>query len=193
MRETSKCYGKRLSVGHFGKYLKGRGIDVGCGDDPLAGPDLEVDPWDVAQGDAQMMATVPDGKYDFVYSSHCLEHLRSPVEALENWERIVRPGGFLYVVVPDYLLYEKLSWPSDFNGDHKNSFSLDLDAAKVGRPNHWRISDLVAALRRSRPEIELREAFLEDDGFDYSRGKIDQTMGNALSQICLILERTAAE
>ncbi|MEM1724783.1 MAG: hypothetical protein QXW71_03295 [Thermoplasmata archaeon] len=35
------------------------------------------------------MEGVPNCSYDFVHSSHCLEHLRDPREGLKNWFRIV--------------------------------------------------------------------------------------------------------
>lgn len=42
-----------------------------------------------------------DAKYDFVLSSHNLEHLANPVKALQNWKRVMTPGGFLLLVLPD--------------------------------------------------------------------------------------------
>ncbi len=45
---------------------------------------------------------IPDGKYDFVLSSHNLEHIANPVKALREWQRVVRPGGHLLLVLPYY-------------------------------------------------------------------------------------------
>ncbi len=44
---------------------------------------------------------VPDATYDFVLSSHCLEHVANPLAALAEWRRIVRPGGALILLLPD--------------------------------------------------------------------------------------------
>src|SRR5947209_9131534 len=115
MHETSKSAAARLRLGHFEKYLRGSGIDIGCGDDPLAVPEGHVRWWDKVEGDAQHLLGVEAGRFDFVYSSHCLEHLRDVGEALSNWLRVLRPGGYLYVVVPDYLLYEKQCDGFDFS------------------------------------------------------------------------------
>ena len=101
MNETSKSQPFRQQRGDFQKYLRGSGIDIGAGPDPLLIPDGRVRAWDLADGDAQLMAGVADATYDFVYSSHCLEHMRDVEESLRNWVRILKPGGFLYVVVPD--------------------------------------------------------------------------------------------
>ena len=48
------------------------------------------------------LAGVPDASYDFVLSSHNLEHLANPVKALAEWKRILRPRGALVLVLPDY-------------------------------------------------------------------------------------------
>lgn len=42
-----------------------------------------------------------DHSLDYVLASHVLEHVANPVAALAEWYRVVRPGGLLYLVVPD--------------------------------------------------------------------------------------------
>ncbi len=42
-----------------------------------------------------------DHSLDYVIASHVLEHVANPVAALAEWHRVVRPGGILYLVVPD--------------------------------------------------------------------------------------------
>ncbi|WP_414663855.1 methyltransferase domain-containing protein [Horticoccus sp. 23ND18S-11] len=44
---------------------------------------------------------LPDGTLDYLCSSHVLEHLPDPIAALHEWHRVLRPGGWLYLVVPD--------------------------------------------------------------------------------------------
>ena len=76
--------------------------------------------WDKDDGDATFMAGVPDAFCDFVYSSHCLEHISNPYLALKNWWRILKPGGVLIIYVPHRDLYEKKKeLPSKWNHDHK--------------------------------------------------------------------------
>jgi SAM-dependent methyltransferase len=43
---------------------------------------------------------VPSSSEDFVLHSHVWEHLPDPLGALLEWIRIVRTGGFLFVIVP---------------------------------------------------------------------------------------------
>lgn len=51
--------------------------------------------------DAQTLSTIEDGKYDFVIASHVIEHMSCTIGALQNWLRVLRSGGQLYLVVPD--------------------------------------------------------------------------------------------
>lgn len=130
-KETAKAYSRRLDAGYFDKYLKGHGIDIGCGDDKLALNDLDTgqlqwrcDGWDKENGDAHYLSGIQDNVYDFVYSSHCLEHLSDPSVALTNWWRVLKPGGTLFVMVPDERLYEQGVWPSRGNGEHKTRWHI---------------------------------------------------------------------
>jgi SAM-dependent methyltransferase len=112
------------------RYFRGDGIDVGGGLDSLVlckefFPQIgHLFVYEHEHGDAQALANVADGTFDFLYSSHCLEHLRDPAAALRNWIRVVKPEGYLVVAVPDEDLYEQGRWPSAFNPDHKLSFTL---------------------------------------------------------------------
>ncbi len=45
---------------------------------------------------------IPDRRYDFVLSSHSLEHTANPIRALREWMRVVTPGGAVIVILPDY-------------------------------------------------------------------------------------------
>lgn len=135
--ETSKSIPRRLRDPAFHqKFFVGLGLDIGAGGDPLDRyvalfPQLtEVITFDVPGSDADLtgdgttLAGISDGMYDFVHSSHCLEHLADPVLALHNWLRVTKPGGHVIVVVPDEELYEAGVWPSVYNTDHKHSFRM---------------------------------------------------------------------
>lgn len=41
-----------------------------------------------------------DERIDFVISSHVLEHFFDPIKAIEEWLRVVKPGGYVYMIVP---------------------------------------------------------------------------------------------
>lgn len=40
------------------------------------------------------------GTYDFVLSSHAIEHCANPLAALGEWKRVLKPGGLLALIVP---------------------------------------------------------------------------------------------
>jgi ubiquinone/menaquinone biosynthesis C-methylase UbiE len=52
--------------------------------------------------DGSDLSIVPDGSYDFILSSHNLEHFANPVKALKEWQRVTRPGGSAIIVLPNY-------------------------------------------------------------------------------------------
>lgn len=188
MKETLKSKIYREQKNHFDLYLNGHGIDIGSGDDVLEIKNGIVDEWDLYHGDAQYMIGVPNEKYDFVYSSHCLEHMYDVDRTLMNWIRILKPNGYLYITVPDYILYEKLRFPSIYNTDHKNSFSVFLTKEKVKRDNHYHSNDIAKIFEKFNCQTISIE--LEDENFDYSIGPdIDQTRGNAQAQILFIAQK----
>ena len=119
-------------------------------------------PFDIEHGDAQHIRDfLPEHSFDTVHSSHCLEHMIDPAAALMQWWDLVKPGGYLVLVVPHEDLYEQGIWPSRFNQDHKATFRLD-SITKFSPVSH-NIRDLVIKLAGA----ELISAEIQDDGYDY--------------------------
>jgi SAM-dependent methyltransferase len=52
--------------------------------------------------DATDLTSIADHSYDFILSSHNLEHFANPVKAIEEWKRVIRPSGSMIVVLPNY-------------------------------------------------------------------------------------------
>ncbi len=48
------------------------------------------------------LSGIADNAYDFVLSSHNLEHIANPIKALKEWTRVVKPSGAIIVVLPEY-------------------------------------------------------------------------------------------
>ena len=105
-------------------FLHGEGIEVGALHNPLRLPGevrvRYVDRLDVAGlvehypelGDLPLVDVdyVDDGELlksfaaetqDFVIANHFLEHCEDPLTTIANHLRVVRPGGFIYMAVPD--------------------------------------------------------------------------------------------
>lgn len=178
--ETSKQMLRRSSDRRFAtRWIIGHGIDIGCGPDPLSNlsdffPLMKsLKPWDIANGDPMIMAGVDDNIYDFVHSSHCLEHLNDPYIALENWIRICKSGGHLVITIPDEDLYEQGVWPSTFNEDHKWTFTILK--SKSWSPKSINIFNL---LLKFQDQIEILKIEKLDSGFFYNQSRRDQTLGS---------------
>lgn len=178
MKELSKSIARRQRDPNFiTRYFIGSGIDIGGAPDPLflylelfpLITDLKV--WDLSDGDAQFMKTQPDESLDFVVSSHCLEHLNDPVEGIKNWFRIIKPGGYLIVTVPEEDLYEQGTWPSTKNLDHK--FTFTINKLTSWSPKSINILDLLIALGE---KADIRKISVEDSGFRFNMPEYDQTL-----------------
>src|ERR1700722_1388777 len=75
---------------------------------------------------AASLYSLPDlGFFDIITLSHVLEHLEDLRGAARNFARLLRPGGMVYIEVPDAGRYaEFLIAPfQDFNTEHINHFS----------------------------------------------------------------------
>jgi SAM-dependent methyltransferase len=106
------------------RYLRGEGIEIGALHNPLDVPgsarvhyvdhlpvdelrrhypelaDVPLVDVDVLD-DGERLATIGDGTQDFVIANHFLEHCENPLGAFGNMIRVLRPGGVLYLAVPD--------------------------------------------------------------------------------------------
>lgn len=161
----------------FLPLLQGQGIDIGCGDDPITDTCVA---WDLPQGDAQTMPGQRAESYDWIFSSHCLEHMPRPLEALLVWWRLLRPGGTLVLIVPDEDAYEAGCWPSALNSDHKATFT----------PSKWRswspaslnLTDLIAYL----PDHKLLSMQVVDTRKTFDR---DETLHGELAHIECVLRK----
>lgn len=172
--EAAKAKPRLLSL------LVGRGLDIGCGTTPI----LEsCDRWDWEQGDAQYVPGCPLDHYDWIFSSHLLEHVKDPTSAVARWWKSLKPGGFLIVLVPDEDLYEKGHWPSRYNFDHKHTFTCSKQES--WSPVSINVVDMLQAL----PGHKLISLTVQDTDYDYwdDNQDHDQTAGGAEASIQLIV------
>jgi SAM-dependent methyltransferase len=141
MREASKTATVR-GPGFAARYFAGSVLDIGAGDDPVA-PHAQA--FDKQHGDANRADEYfPKNSFDCVHSSHCLEHMQAPLDALSRWWSLVKPGGHLIVCVPDEDLYEQGYWPSLFNPEHTATFRVTPESRWSRRSFH--VGHIVSAL-----------------------------------------------
>ena len=155
MNETSKA---RQFWGELEQQvLTGKGIDIGCGPDPVS-PDARR--FDLVDGDANIASQFVSEQFDFVYSSHCLEHMHDPHATILDWWKLVKPSGHLFILVPDEDLYEQGVFPSRFNPDHKATFTISK--AQSWSPKSVNVLDLAQSL----PGGQIVSLQIQDRGYD---------------------------
>jgi SAM-dependent methyltransferase len=143
----------------FKTYLSGRVLDIGAGDDPVV-HDAQI--FDQAHGDAnRILDYLEPEQFDCVHSSHCLEHMFQPINALKQWWSLVKPGGYMITVVPHEDLYEQYNWPPIFNKDHKASF-------RVGGSSSWSpVSVDILSECGALPNSLIIKHKIWDNNYDY--------------------------
>lgn len=97
------------------QYCQGKGLDIGAGNYPLGNsvpvkdhvnfiyrgerkyrrPEPKLD-----ELDAYNLKIFADNSLDYIFSSHCLEHLDRPEQALKTWAQKLKPGGILFLYLP---------------------------------------------------------------------------------------------
>jgi len=100
--------------GIFEPYVQGNGLDIGFGGDPIRASSITIDSFPHADcgsapvnivGDATSLPWFRDGVFSYVYSSHCLEDFQDTEAPLREWLRVIQPGGFLCLLLPDQRKY----------------------------------------------------------------------------------------
>jgi len=149
--ETSKTYAEKIENGFFQRYLSGplvmevgyKGYDGGTV--PVVPQAIGVDVgYPGYDGETFPFA---GNSFDAIYSSHCFEHIGPWKAVLRDWYRLLKIGGFLVIVVPHQLLFErKRHLPSYFNPDHKRYYTARSLLAEIEEAlveNGYRIRHLV--------------------------------------------------
>lgn len=79
------------------QYCKGAGLDIGAGK-------FIFNKAKAIQNDkkenAYLLPSVPNNELDYIFSSHCLEHLERPWEAIDLWIKKIRTRGILFLYLP---------------------------------------------------------------------------------------------
>lgn len=106
------------------RYLRGAGLEIGGLNAPLRVPHgvqvVQVDQKTTAElraeypelsetplaqvdviDDGQTLRTFADASQDFVIANHMLEHCEDAIGTLKHHLRVLRPGGILFLAVPD--------------------------------------------------------------------------------------------
>jgi len=89
------------------------GLHLGCGTRRLEGythvdnrPEVHPD----VLSDVEHLDKFENGVADTIYAAHLLEHIPRPhiLTVLEEWRRVLKPGGTLRLSVPDFMVLAEL-------------------------------------------------------------------------------------
>jgi SAM-dependent methyltransferase len=111
----------QFSIPFAKHFCNGEGYDIGCNRTEWAYPGAQPidllfdDPWDAYN--------LPEKEVDYIYSSHCLEHLPDWVEALDYWNSKLKVGGVLFLYLPHY---NQEYWRPWNNRKHIHMFVPDI-------------------------------------------------------------------
>jgi len=128
----NKTYPKFQSEGHAAQFAipyakhfcKGHGYDIGCMKKEWAFPgsipiDIDFeDPWDALNLPYNKTLLV-----DYIFSSHCLEHLPNWVDAMNYWYDTLKIGGILFLYLPHY---SQEYWRPWNNRKHIHCFTPEI-------------------------------------------------------------------
>lgn len=124
----------------------------------------EVAPIDiVAPGDK---LPVEDASVDFVISSHVLEHFADPIAALREWYRVVRPDGYIYMIVPNmertFDRGRTRTTVAELEARHAGTLAATPDP-ETGHYSYWVTEDIVDLVRGIGLDWELVDFQDTDD------------------------------
>lgn len=127
------CAGCGLDLGHGGSAIVNHAICIDRRQDDPRRSNVGTDPTHII-GDVFAPLPFKDNTLDFVFSSHCLEDAGDTAGVLAEWCRVLKPGGYLVLFLPDQKTYEGHALSNDYSPNqahiHKD-FSLAFVKARM--------------------------------------------------------------
>ena len=162
------CCGEGIEIGAaahnpFGLSTINVDRDPQTGDTPYAKEQLrqcgEIAQVDViASGDD---LPFDDESQDFVVSSHVLEHFADPISALMEWDRVVRPGGVIYAIVPHKERTFDVDKERTTLAHLLDDFGTAEQNGDYGHHHAWITEDFVEVIRWIQLNTGVRWTILE--------------------------------
>jgi len=190
---------QRLIEGLVGKRLKDmKKLNLGCGADYRVGwvnadfsdsPEVRTDrKWDFTK----LPLKIKDEEFDYIFSSHTLEHLSGTLTPLliELW-RGLTPGGVLEIRVPHFSHYSALTGFEHRNAFSINGFSLFADTSFFkhipGLPDFKKPLFKVVSSKLNHQRTDDGNRFLipkNQRGLYYSLAKLISFLANLNTNFC---------
>lgn len=116
----SQGFAAQFAIPYAKQVCKGKGVDIGCAKNEWCFPGaIPIDP----VINEYHALHFPYTNLDFIFSSHCLEHLDNWVDVLDFWHERLRTGGIIFLYLPDY---SQEYWRPWNNRKHKNIFTAEI-------------------------------------------------------------------
>jgi SAM-dependent methyltransferase len=85
-------------------YCKGKGLDIGGGSAPFSNS-RNIDPdfnnkEENSSNENALNINEKNLSQDYIFSSHCLEHLDMPFKALREFKRVLKDKGIIFLYLP---------------------------------------------------------------------------------------------
>jgi hypothetical protein len=111
----------QFSIPFAKHFCKGRGYDIGfCKEEWKLPNAIGID---ISLPDGFHANNLPDEQVDFIYSSHCLEHVDFWHETLLYWISKLKTNGILFLYLPDF---SQKYWRPWNNKKHKHCLTPEL-------------------------------------------------------------------
>ncbi len=128
-------------------------LDVGCGINKLAGA-IGIDRNPASRADVicdldQLPYPFKDSSFDHVYAAHVIEHVADVMGTMEEFHRLVRPGGTIFLATPHYTDFSSFCDPT--HRWHLNSYSFRYFGENHGGFSYYSR----AGLRETKVRVRL--------------------------------------
>lgn len=111
----------QFAIPYAKHYCKGVGYDIGFCKEEWKFPNaIGID---LCLNNGYHANNLPNNNVDYIYSSHCLEHVPEWIPTLEYWISNIKSGGILFLYLPDI---SQKYWRPWNNRKHKHCITREI-------------------------------------------------------------------
>ena len=111
----------QFAIPYAQHFCKGNGYDIGFCKEEWKLPNANG--IDICLNNGYHADNLPEQEVDYIFSSHCLEHVDNWVNTLELWISRLKNGGILFLYLPDF---SQEYWRPWNNRKHKHCLTSHI-------------------------------------------------------------------